>query len=168
MGFVTVLVQHAWAMQPAGAIDPAKIPDKPVETDFKFETKDDVRISVPSSVTAFAKGYNATTTAEERRKNEIKAFDLLQRLEHMALACRISDPFRFNKQKAANAKSNDRVKDELRNTQKENAKANPIVASKTRRYAAQARRSLLALSRVRSKEIRRKSLHILIDAYVYF
>ncbi|KAI9342879.1 hypothetical protein BDR26DRAFT_917800 [Obelidium mucronatum] len=188
MTFITVLVQHAWAMQPAGASS-----TKPQNGQSPADKRDQlpakkarripaVRVSIPSTVTDFVQVFNRETNPELRQSLDIAALDILSRLEDLALASTIvdlqrKDPMRSaaknQKQKifkkrilsagtratvaaaAADAKNKDESSD---------AKKNLLVRTQTRRYAAQARRSLLALATARSKVIRTKCIALLIEA----
>ncbi|ORY53092.1 hypothetical protein BCR33DRAFT_779441 [Rhizoclosmatium globosum] len=186
MTFITVLVQHAWAMQPAGAssTQPRNQQKDNVQDQKKRPRRiPEVRVSIPATVTDFVQVFNQETSPELRQSLDTYALDVLSRLEDLVLASTISfdskrkDPMRVAakdvKQKtfkkrilsartrssmaaaALDAKEKDDASD---------AKKNLLVRTQTRRYAAQARRSLLALATARSRVIRAKCIALLIEA----
>ncbi|KAJ3102940.1 hypothetical protein HDU97_000179 [Phlyctochytrium planicorne] len=138
-------------MQPASSLPPEDIQGQK-KSNKKLKISD-VRISVPSSVQAFAKFYNSTLIQEHDPYDRI-AQDILKRLEHMVFSSLIKDPLR-NGSTCASASS---CHNDLDNSGKLST------SKKTKRYCAQARRSLLALSRIRSREVRDKCLDLLLEA----
>ncbi|KAJ8325251.1 hypothetical protein QVD99_006007 [Batrachochytrium dendrobatidis] len=122
MGHVTVLVQHAWAMQSMAA---AKKPNqhgadkrKPITQNTNLKKNQSVnastmpipktlaqitsrkvlpsqiRVTVPSSVAQLVNMYNSSQTVAQRQTCQATACDILARLEHLVLASIIHDPFR--------------------------------------------------------------------------
>ncbi|KAJ3220339.1 karyopherin beta [Dinochytrium kinnereticum] len=156
MGFVTVLVQHAWAMQPAGSEEQEySAEQKPSQNGV---TMSNIRVSVPSSIHSFVKAYNSGSRKNHERF-ETMAADIMARLENMVFSSIISDPSRKDNVRLsiAIANRNKEKQDEEKNVDKS-------PSSKTKRYCAQARRSLLALSRIKSQEIRDRCLELLLEA----
>ncbi|KAJ3414575.1 hypothetical protein HDV05_006314 [Chytridiales sp. JEL 0842] len=179
MGFVTVLIQHSWAMQPAGAAD---IPDGQKAThgsDAKLS--DNVRISVPSSVASFVKVFNMANSDALRRKCDNMALDILARLEHMVLTSCVTDnlrkdpmrgslksqeemvvsvkPTKQQKPKKSDSETPTRDSGTSKSTEKDT-----VSRVKKRRYASQARRSVVALAKARSRYIRAKAMDLVLEA----
>ncbi|KAJ3026937.1 UNVERIFIED_CONTAM: hypothetical protein HDU68_004784 [Siphonaria sp. JEL0065] len=173
-------------MQPAGASStkpkPQQTQQEPQAPKKKARKIPVVRVSIPSTVMDFVQVFNQETCPELRQSLDTCALDILGRLEDLALASTIidlqrKDPMRQaakdHKQKtfkkrilsagtratAAAAASDAKNKDEA-----SDAKKNMLVRTQTRRYAAQARRSLLALATARSRVIRTKCIALLIEA----
>ncbi|KAJ3074419.1 hypothetical protein HDU98_011296 [Podochytrium sp. JEL0797] len=181
MTFITVLVQHAWAMQPAGATsNNPKSPQLPASQ--KLKRIPTVRVSIPSTVSDFVQVFNQEICPEMRQNLDTIALDVLSRLEDLVLASKIIDPQRKDpmrhaakeqkqsafKKRISSAGARSKVDSSDPNAknrdESSNAKKNLAVRTQTRRYAAQARRSLLALATARSRVIRAKCIALLIEA----
>ncbi|KAJ3240765.1 hypothetical protein HDU78_002117 [Chytriomyces hyalinus] len=184
MTHITVLVQHAWAMQPAG-VAPAK-PSEAEHSSSKGSPRAKiprVRVSIPSTVGNFVYLFNLEThTAETRALLDAQALDILARLEDLALASSIRDPLRKDpmleqshahkaklfKTKPAPLvpKKSARIQTPFPNPAAPTSSSSSTLSSATssRRYAAQARRSLLVLATCRSRTIRSRSMGLLMEA----
>ncbi|KAI8618912.1 hypothetical protein BC830DRAFT_1106610 [Chytriomyces sp. MP71] len=177
MTHLTVLVQHSWAMQPAGA-GPAPPPKAAApETSSSRPKKPKiprVRISIPSTVANFVYLFNLEThTSEMRAILDAQALDILTRLEDLALASCIRDPRRRDplreqavaqKAKAFGSKHAPKSKSMEDISAPRNNSLTASILTATRRYAAQARRSLLALATCRSRAVRSRSIGLLLEA----
>ncbi|RKO89422.1 hypothetical protein BDK51DRAFT_29214, partial [Blyttiomyces helicus] len=94
MPFVTVLVQHAWALQPASGSAPGSasrsgIRDRRPQqkrASSAVARRHPIRLAVPQSVAAFVRRFNAADTPLRRRAAETTAQDILDKLEHLVLA----------------------------------------------------------------------------------
>ncbi|KAJ3236793.1 hypothetical protein HDU81_010362 [Chytriomyces hyalinus] len=184
MTHITVLVQHAWAMQPAGVA-----PAKPSDTEHSSSKGPArakiprVRVSIPSTVGNFVYLFNLEThTAETRALLDAQALDILARLEDLALASSIRDPLRkdpmleqSHAHKAKLFKTKPALLIPKKSTRIQTPFPNPAAApssststlssaTSSRRYAAQARRSLLVLATCRSRTIRSRSMGLLMEA----
>ena len=103
MGRVTVLVEHAWAMQSSSNQQEsivARPVNKPVDIEppprpkQKVPLSSKIRVTVPESVAELVRLYNNCQTPEQRRTCEIAARDVISRLEYLVLSSTIPDTFR--------------------------------------------------------------------------
>ncbi|KAJ3178085.1 hypothetical protein HDU87_003870 [Geranomyces variabilis] len=82
MGFVTVLVQHAWALQPTSSR--GTTPTSPRNRPSIALAPAAVSLT-PETVTAFLRSYAAATTTSSLARHARHAADILSRLHHIVL-----------------------------------------------------------------------------------
>ena len=148
MGFVTVLVQHSWSMQPS------KSCRKPAKTSIGSrpnKKNQPVRLTDIKSVIRFTDQFNRSDSAN-RRFLESEARDILDRLARLSLQSSILDPVRI-----------DPIRQSLKAVRKP-VTPDSVGQDKTRFYAAQARISLVAFGTSQALHLRDKALDILIEA----
>ncbi|KAJ3110866.1 hypothetical protein HK100_002881 [Physocladia obscura] len=181
MTFITVLVQHAWAMQPSSKPDKHE-PKKPEQINKKVPT---VRVSVPSSVAEFVRVFNEVNGANDEKFRallDVKALDVMSQLEDLVLASSIRDEMRQDvmrnnstitkhqsrmlrgRNKAAENDAKRGANRFCNDEETSNPRHTIFVRTQTRRYSAQARRSVLALATARSRLLRAKCMLLLIEA----
>ncbi|KAJ3192036.1 hypothetical protein HK101_007141 [Irineochytrium annulatum] len=212
MGFLTVLVQHAWAMQPsaggalAGPDDTRQSQEDSTTTKSRrekpaFPSPSDVRVSVPSTVASFVKCFNdnvgptSQNSPHAKERLESTALDVLARLENLVLSSAVPDPFRKRREKATSViptvstlvsatgepdypqYSGASVHQQQQQQRHLTMKPSPFsskhpeppastsqASERTRHYVAQARRSLLALTRARARWVRFAAFELLVEA----
>ncbi|KAJ3351951.1 hypothetical protein HDU83_008474 [Entophlyctis luteolus] len=214
MTFVTVLVQHAWAMQPSTSAAQHPAPGQTGETAQTLPSGKKsghraivpkiptVRVSVPASVAEFVAVFNAVhaldatiaagsgdvradVIAAAVDRADAKARDVLARLEDLVLASSITNErVRTRPRATGDARRHDAMREAARARKAAWYKPRKGAAGgaggadagagsdgrgtalriQTRRYAAQARRSLLVLASARSRMLRRNCLALLVEA----
>lgn len=172
MGHVTILVQHAWKIQNSNKQEAGipssyeidrnarigRVPTPP--TDDHLPPKSlgaHIRVTVPSSIAQLVVYYNTCTSIKDRRECETACQDILYRLEHLLSASNVPDDQRKTLIKYELPKPYARTT---------NAKANRVDkhTQNTRKYASEARISVVMLIRCRSETIRDQAMFLLCEA----
>ena len=179
MGHVTILVQHAWKMQssqnqPDGLPKTYKIRVAPRPVDQSRTLAPPplsahIRVTVPASIAQLVKYFNSSHDDEEIRECETAIRDVLTRLEHLVLASNISDQYRYDHIRAKlQTKTKLLVSSSKAKSQRVSSastkESTTITSDRTRKSAAEARISVLMLTRCRSRVIRDKSLMLLCES----
>jgi hypothetical protein len=156
MGFVTILVQHSWSMQPNASGKAVETPKEEVKTPGTppkpIKPSDNVRLTDPYSVLDFINIYNTASSLKERQGLETEIRDILDRLTRLVLQSEIPDPIREGSSKKS------RIDKAFLESNSD------LSINKTRCCAAQARSSLVAFSYCRTRNLREKALDVLIQA----
>jgi hypothetical protein len=184
MGYVTILVQHAWKVQNADKqrdgipvsyeIDKAargmvramsaarktQLASKPLASH--------VRVTVPSSIAQLVSYYNTCENPKDREECEIAVLDTLYRLEHLLTQSTINDSQRQQQIKFCLPKrtglpgfSRSKIDRRSKKSIEQSLICQPQISTK---YAAEARISVLMLARCNSKHIRDSALLLLMEA----
>ncbi|KNC98630.1 uncharacterized protein SPPG_06312 [Spizellomyces punctatus DAOM BR117] len=98
MGYVTVLVQHSWALQPSTSR--ASTPQQHLNTGSEqvpaglgnIHASSTVRLSIPETVAAFVRECNASSTPSDQQRRRRQALDIFDKLKHLVLAGSVVDP----------------------------------------------------------------------------
>ncbi|KAI8586190.1 hypothetical protein BDZ88DRAFT_509983 [Geranomyces variabilis] len=85
MGFVTVLVQHAWALQPTSSRGTTPTTQYPTRNRPGTALAPAAVSLTPETVTAFLHSYAAATTTSSLARHARHAADILSRLHHIVL-----------------------------------------------------------------------------------
>ena len=170
MGYVTILVQHSWSMQPNGAesssIGPSTDPKNSSPTQLQRSSPQTVRLTDPSSIQSFINGYNHLKDKGPICKMEKDMRDVLDRLGRLTLQSTIPDLNRLDSirlsmtsKSSSSAMPKNRQIDAQRTAEKSSGNV-----EKARLYASQGRISLVLFSRSKSGHFRNQSLAILLEA----
>jgi hypothetical protein len=147
MGFVTILVQHSWSMQPNSISKKSKSPSRPSK---KREKSTDVRLTDIKSVAQLIERFNRSDSSLTHLDIEIR--DVLDRLARLCLQSSIPDTARIDPIRVFLKAVKNPVSSDL------------IAQDKNRFYAAQGRISLVAYANCKTRHLSDKALDILIEA----
>ncbi|TPX62494.1 hypothetical protein SpCBS45565_g07001 [Spizellomyces sp. 'palustris'] len=181
MGYVTVLVQHSWALQPS--ISRASTPQQQLNTGSEkvpagsgnIDASSTVRLSIPDTVAAFVREYNASSTPSNQQRRRRQALDIFDKLEHLVLAGPVVDPAlrtptstkapaaRFPGRESLNIHPHSRL---LRQRVDANvgSTAEHVHSSPGRWSALHARRSVLAFTECNLPSIHDRAFEVLFEA----
>jgi hypothetical protein len=177
MGCITILVQHAWKMQNQSKQIEGNLANyeinkvaRGVIRPISAARKDDlstkplsshVRVTIPSSVAQLVSYYNTCQTIRERKDCELACIDLLYRLEQITHQSTNIDQQKRKIYFQLPAQAGVSISRKHRNSRNQFEKSS---LSKGTKYAAEARISILMLSRSNSKRIREYALLLLCEA----
>ncbi|KAI8914837.1 hypothetical protein DFJ77DRAFT_463579 [Powellomyces hirtus] len=174
MGFVTVLVQHAWALQPTTSSRGAT-PRQATEQGGTSRRRSAGGVSlIPETVTAFLRDYRAAVTHSASRRFEKQAVDLLDRLHHVVMGPALANAKRDNVSRAATPSSASMYKPakgvprlasgRLRRAHQCRYDERCTPAYATRKHALRARQSLVAFTQCPHAPLRDMALEYLYEA----
>lgn len=148
MGFVTILVQHSWSLQPNSKSKPAQTSHRPKDRQKNIN----VRLTEGKTVSKLIEKFNRSDSAVAHQSMEVEIRDVLDRLAKLSLQSCIVDTARI-----------DPIRVSL-NAVKKLVSSDLIGQDKTRLYAAQARISLVAYAHCINRHLSDKALNILLEA----
>ena len=152
MGFVTVLVQHSWSMQPSGMEESSpqssRSGSKKSTKRVNKKVPQPTRLSDPDSIQAFVHSYNSAHSLSSRQSKESEARDILERLSKLILQSCIPDSNRLDLIRSKMIKSNDPSK----------------TKDKTRFFSSQSRSSLVVFASIKTRHLKEKAIETLLEA----
>lgn len=150
MGFVTILVQHSWALQPNRIVNKSRSSYHPAAD--KKKPNNDIRLTDIKSVAKLIERFNRSDSTMAQQLLEVEIRDVLDRLARLSLQSSIPDIARI-----------DPIRGSLKAMKKMEV-SDLVWRDKTMFYSAQARISLVAYSTCKIRHLGNKALDILLEA----